>query len=75
MEELKEKIEEIVNKVKSDENFAEKFKTEPVKAVEEILGVDLPDEQINQVIDAVKAKLNLDESGIIDKVKGLFNKD
>ena len=35
MEELKEKIEEIVNKVKNDENFANNFKENPVKAIEE----------------------------------------
>ena len=44
---IKAKIDEIVKKVKSDDAFAEKFKKDPVKAVEGVLGVDLPDEQIN----------------------------
>ncbi len=69
---IKEKIEEIVDKVKSDEGFAEKFKSEPIKAVEEVLGVDLPDDQINSVIEGVKAKVNL--GGIADKIGGLFGK-
>lgn len=73
MEELKEKIEEIITKVKNDPDFAKKFEEDPVKAVEGILGIDLPDDQINQVIDTVKAKINLDESGILGKIKGLFN--
>ena len=68
----KEKIEEIVNKVKSDEGFADKFKSEPIKAVEEVLGVDLPDDRINSVIEGVKAKINL--GGITDKIGGLFGK-
>lgn len=75
MEELKEKIEEIVNKVKNDENFANNFKENPVKAIEDVIGVDLPDEQINQVVDAVKAKINIDNianNPIVDKIKGLF---
>ena len=67
---IKAKIEEFVNKVKSDEGFADKFKSEPVKAIEEVLGVDLPDDVINNVIDGVKAKVDFD--GIADKLGGLF---
>ena len=73
MENLKEKIEEIVNKVKNDKEFANKFKEEPVKALEDVIGVDLPDDKINEIITAVKAKINLDDSKIVDKIKGLFN--
>ena len=73
MENLKEKIEEIVEKVKNDPSFAKKFQEEPIKALEEVMGVDLPDDQINQILETVKAKVNLDNSGIMDKIKGLFN--
>ena len=72
MDDIKEKIEEIVNKIKSDEGFANKFKENPIKAVESVLGVDLPDDKINEVITAVKAKVNLDGSWLVDKIKGLF---
>lgn len=74
MEDLKAKVEEIVNKIKSDEGFANKFQENPVAAVESVIGVDLPDDQINQVIDTVKAKLKIDDSGIVDKIKGIFGK-
>lgn len=74
MEDLKAKVEEIVNKIKSDEGFAKKFQENPVGAVESIIGVDLPDDQINQVIDTVKAKIKIDDSGIVDKIKGIFGK-
>lgn len=67
---IKAKIDEVVNKVKSDEGFADKFKSEPVKAVEDVIGVDLPDDVINNVIEGVKAKINL--GGIADKLGGLF---
>jgi uncharacterized protein YpuA (DUF1002 family) len=71
---VKEKIEEIVKKVKEDEGFADKFKSDPVKAVESVLGVDLPDDQINGIIEGVKAKINVDNAGgLVDKVKGLFS--
>lgn len=69
---IKAKIDEVVNKVKSDKDFAAKFQKEPVKAVEDVLGVDLPDDQINGVIEGVKAKVNFD--GIADKLGGLFGK-
>jgi hypothetical protein len=69
---MKEKIEEVINKLKSDPDLLNKFKKDPIKAVEGIIGVDLPDDQINGIVDGVKAKLNLDESGIVDKVKGLL---
>lgn len=67
---IKAKIDEVVNKIKSDSNFANKFKSEPVKAVEEVLGVDLPDDMVNNIIDGVKAKINI--GGVMDKLGGLF---
>ena len=69
---IKAKIEEIVNKIKNDSEFKGKFTSDPVKAVESVVGVDLPDDQINGIIEGVKAKLNL--GGIADKLGGLFGK-
>ena len=69
---IKAKIEELVNKVKNDENFANEFKADPVKAVEKAVGVDLPDDQINKIVDGIKAKVSVD--GIKDKVGGLLGK-
>lgn len=66
---IKAKIEEIANKIKADENFAQEFKTDPVKAAEKVLGVDLPDDAINSIIDGVKAKIDVD--GIKNKLGGL----
>ena len=67
---IKGKINEIVDKVKNDKDFASKFKSEPIKAVEGVIGVDLPDDQINKIVDGVKAKINVD--GAIGKITGLF---
>lgn len=66
---IKAKIEEIVEKVKSDKNIQEKFKKDPIKTIEEIAGIDLPDDQIEKVVDAVKAKISFDDLG--DKLGGL----
>lgn len=67
---IKAKIDEVVNKVKSDKGFAEKFQKEPIKAVEEVLGVDLPDDVVKNIIDGVKAKINV--GGVMDKLGGMF---
>lgn len=69
---IKEKIEEIVSKVKNDKDFGENFKKNPVKAVEGVLGIDLPDDQIEKIVDGVKAKVNFDSIG--DKIGDLFDK-
>lgn len=75
MEDLKGKIEEIVKKVNTDKSFSLFFKNDPVKAIESVLNIDLPDEKVNEIINAVKAKIAVKQSkGILDKVKGLFSK-
>lgn len=68
---IKAKIEEIVNKMKNDKDFAAKFTSDPVKAVEGVLGIDLPDDQINALIESVKSKISVDD--IKDKIGGLFD--
>lgn len=70
---IKAKIDEIVNKVKSDPDIASKFQKDPIKTVEGILGVDLPDDVIKQVADGVKAKINVDDlKGKLGALGGLF---
>ncbi|MCA0386779.1 MAG: hypothetical protein LCH34_14605 [Firmicutes bacterium] len=70
---IKEKIEEIVSKVQNNEGFADDFKKNPVKAIESILGINLPDDQINAIVEGVKAKVSLDKAGdVLDSLKKLF---
>lgn len=72
---IKEKIEELVKKLTSDKKLLEKFEKNPVKVVEELLGVDLPDDMINKIIDGVKAKISLDKVGdALGALGGLFGK-
>ncbi len=77
MDKLKEKIEEIVKKVKDDKDFASKFKANPTATVEEVLGVDIPDDKVEAIIDGVKAKLSNDKimdaaKDVGNTIKGLF---
>ncbi len=69
---IKEKIEEVVKKLTSDKNLMAKFDKNPVAVLEELIGVDLPDDQINQLIDGIKAKIKLDKLG--GALGGLFGR-
>lgn len=70
---IKEKIEELVEKIKKDDSLLEDFKKDPVKVVEKLAGVDLPDDMIEKVVDGIKAKISVDKlSGAMDSLKKLF---
>ena len=67
---IKEQIESIVAKLQKDKALQAQFKKDPVKAVEKLLGVDLPDDMVEKVVAGVKAKLSLDDvSGIVGNLK------
>lgn len=69
---IKAKIDEIVEKIKNDKKIGEKFQKDPISTVEELIGIDLPNDQIEQVVDAVKAKIDFDKIG--GMLGGLFGK-
>ena len=69
---IKAKIDELVAKIKGDKSLGEKFQKDPIKTVEGLLGVDLPDDQIKSIVEGIKAKLNLDKLG--GTLGGLFGK-
>ena len=80
--EIMDKVKEAVEKLQSDDGLMDNFKSDPIKTIEGLIGIDLPDEQLKNIADMVNAKLdpngsvveNLENQaeGIIDKVKGLF---
>ena len=70
---IKEQINKLVEKVKNDPEIMELFKKEPIKAVEKVLGVDLPDDVIEKIVDGVKAKIKIDGAAdVLGKIKKLF---
>lgn len=72
---VKEQITKVVEKITKDKDLQEQFQKEPVKALESVLGVDLPDEMAEQMIQGVKAKLTADKvSGAVDALKGFIKK-
>lgn len=72
---VKEQIKKAVEKITGDKKLQEQFQKDPVKALEGVLGVDLPDDVIDQVVNAVKAKLTTDKlSDSVDALKGFLKK-
>ncbi len=69
---LMKKVEELVKKIAGDKELRAKFDKNPAAVIEKLVGVDLPDEQVNQLVDAIRAKLTLDSVG--DLLGGLFGK-
>ena len=69
---IKDKIEEIVAKIKGDKNLLSSFKSDPIKTVESLIGIDLPDDKVRSIVDGVKAKMDLDDAK--DALGGFFKK-
>ena len=64
-----------VKELTENEELLRAFNKNPGKTLEKLLGVDLPDEQINAVVAGVKAKLGLDDMmDVAGKLMGLFGK-
>ncbi len=68
---IKKIVTNLVQKISGDNNLIEKFKKDPIGTVKGLLGsIDLNNEQLSGIVEAVKAKLNLDSvAGIVG---GLF---
>ena len=71
MDIIKEKINEIVEKIKNDKDIAAKFQKDPITTVEGLIGIDLPNDQIEKIVEGIKAKIALDKIDV-DKVAGVL---
>lgn len=72
---IKAKIEEIVKKLTTDKTLMARFEKNPASVIEQFIGIDLPDEQVNQLIDGIKAKIKLDQVGdVLGGIGKLFGK-
>ena len=72
---VKATIENAVKKLMSDKNLMAKFEKNPASVIEEIIGVDLPDEIVNQIVSGIKVKLAATQVGnALEGLGKLFNK-
>lgn len=70
---MKGQINKIVEEVSKNPNIKEEFEREPVKVIEKVIGVDLPDDVVMKIVDGVKAKMTVDGvSKAADVLKGMF---
>lgn len=73
-------INDVVAKLKANPDLIKQFIANPVKTLEKTFNIDLPDDQINQVIEGVKGKIDLSKfdvkqaTGLLGKLKSLFGK-
>lgn len=74
---IKEIVGKLIEIIQDDDKFEAKFDANPAKAIEEVIGTDLPDDTVNKIVKAVKAKeIQLDNLDDIleDKGKELLGK-
>lgn len=57
---IKNQINKVVEEISKNPNIKEQFEKEPVKVIEKVIGVDLPDDIVMKIIDGVKSKLTID---------------
>lgn len=69
---IKENVNQLVEKIQKNPALLKEFRQNPVKVIEEIVGMDLPDAEILKLAELVKAKIDLDKVGNL--LGGLFGK-
>ncbi len=70
---IKGQIDKVVEEVSKNPNIKEQFEKEPVKVIEKVSGIDLPDDVVMKIVDGVKAKITMDSvSKAADTLKGIF---
>ncbi|MBR3785409.1 MAG: hypothetical protein IKJ77_03285 [Firmicutes bacterium] len=70
--EVLDKVDDAVKELKNNDELRAQFKKEPVKTLEELTGLDLPDEKVKKVVDLVEA--NIDDADVDDKLAALGDK-
>ena len=66
---VKAKIEELAAKLQKDPALLQSFQKDPVKTLEGLTGLDLPEEQLQPLVTGIKAKLAASDLG--DALGGL----
>ena len=73
-------ITDVVARLKADPDLVAKFAANPVKVLESVFNIDLPDEQINKIIEGVKGQIDFSKIdvkkavGLLGKLKSFFGK-
>ena len=77
---IQQYVEQILTKLTGDSNLLASFKKDPIGSVKKILSnVKLDDDLVKTIAEAVKGKLNLDDTankakGLLGAIKGILGK-
>ena len=72
---VKKQVEDLLKKVSGDKALAAKFEKDPAGTVKELTGLELPEDQVKQVVAGVKAKLGADKlAGAAGALGGILGK-
>ena len=72
---IKAKVEELVEKIQKNPKLLKEFQEDPIKVIEELTGLDLPDAELKKLAELVKAKIDMDKVGdLLGGLGGLFKK-
>ena len=63
-------INDVIAKLKDDDQLLANFKSNPTKVLEKLVGIDLPDDKIDPIIDGIMAKLKIDD--LAEKAEGIM---
>ena len=67
---IKAKINELVEKIKNDPALTANFQKDPIGTVEKLIGIDQPNDQVEGIVNGIKAKIDLDKLGGLGKLFG-----
>ena len=72
---IKKMVDKLVDKIKNDPTLLAEFKEKPVPVIEKLVGIDLPDAEIEKLAELIKAKIDLDKAAdLIGGLGGLFGR-
>ena len=67
---IQAKIQEIIQKFKQDSSLLAKFKTNPVATIKELIGGEVEEDQLKQLVSGVTEKIGSEKSeGFVEEVK------
>lgn len=67
---IQAKIQEIIQKFKQDSSLLDKFKTNPVATIKELIGGEVEEDQLKQLVSGVTEKIGSEKSeGFVEEVK------
>lgn len=70
---IKKQITEAVERITKDDKLQDQFKKDPIKTVEKVVGVDIPDDVVEKIVEGVKGKINVDKvSDALGSLKKMF---